>query len=569
MNKCNAMNILGLNYFYHDSTACLVKDDMLAVAIEEERLSRIKHTHNFPVKAINRCLQVANINPDELDAIAISVKPGLDWSKKIAHGLSILPRSLKFFKYELLLYYWKRKELLEWVNQTWPGEKKRPKIYFIPHHLTHAAGTYFISPYNSAAILSIDGSGEWASSMLGHGIGNEVKTFSTSYFPMSLGSVYEAITEFCGFKSCFDEGKTMGLAPMGDPAVFKEKVLKIIDVDNEGRINVDLSYFDYQYWGDRNCSDKFYKEFGKPRNKNDGEFERHHFDAAAAFQNVLEERCLQLAKILKQKTKEKYLVIAGGVALNSVMNGRLVRESEFDDVYIMPAAGDNGTAIGAAFYVLNAIYKQPRNFVHNNPYVGTEYSNEMIKKVLDECKLQAKYHDDIEAVAARLLYDGEILGWFQGRMEIGPRALGNRSILANPMLHHIKDQINLEVKHREAYRPFAPSATVECKDEYFDLSVEDPFMLKVCHVLEHKRQILPAITHVDGTARLQTVSQDLNPRYHKLLTEFGKLSGVPVLLNTSFNIMGEPIVESAIQAIRCFYSTGLDALVIGNYLIKK
>lgn len=563
------MNILGINYFYHDSSACLVKDGVLAVAIEEERLSRIKHTHIFPIKSINRCMQVADVAPDEIDAVAISVKPGLDWQKKIIHGLSILPKSFEFFKYELLLYYWKRKELLDWVDSTWPETRKRPEIFFIPHHLTHAAGTYFISPYDSAAILSIDGSGEWASSMLGHGVGNEVKTFSTSYFPMSLGSVYEAITEFCGFKPCYDEGKTMGLAPMGNPAVFKDKALKIVNVDNEGHIHVDLSYFNYQYWGERNCSDKFYEEFGKPRNGNDKNFAKHHLDAAAAFQHVLEVRCLKLAKILRKITKEKYLVIAGGVALNSVMNGKLVRESEFDDVYIMPAAGDNGTAIGAAYYVLHSIYKQSRLFVHENPYVGTEYSDAEIKKVLDNCKLQAEYHDDIEAVAAKLLYEGEILCWFQGRMEIGPRALGNRSILANPTLHYMKDKINAEVKHREAYRPFAPSVTVECKDEYFDIKVEDPFMLKVCHVLPEKRQILPAITHVDGTARLQTVSKTMNPRYHKLLSEFGKLSGVPVLLNTSFNIMGEPIVESVVQAIRCFYSTGLDTLVLGSYLIKK
>lgn len=563
------MNILGLNYFYHDSSACLVQDGVLTVALEEERFTRVKHTYSFPFKAIERCLQVANLSADKIDAVAISVKPELDWFKRLVHGVAIFPRSLPFFKYEIMLYYWKRKEFLAWFNKTWPKGGKRPEIHFIPHHLTHAAGTFFVSPYESAAILSIDGSGEWASSMLGHGVSNEVTMFSTSYFPMSLGSVYEAVTEFCGFKPCYDEGKTMGLAPMGDPDVFKDKVEDIVQVDAEGHLQVDLSYFNYQYWGSRHCSDKFHQVFGKPRKKNSGGFDKHHLDVAAAFQHVLEERCLQLARILKQKTGEQYLIIAGGVALNSVMNGRIVRESEFDDVYVMPGAGDNGTAIGAAYYVLHGIYKQPRKFVHDNPYVGTEYSNEEIKKLLDECKLHAEYHADIEAVTAKLLHAGEILCWFQGKMEIGPRALGNRSILANPTLPTMKDKINAEVKHREAYRPFAPSATVECKHEYFDLSVEDPFMLKVCHVLPEKQQILPAITHVDGTARLQTVRKELNPRYHKLLTEFAKLSGVPVLLNTSFNIMGEPIVESPLQAIRCFFSTGLDKLVLGNYLIKK
>lgn len=563
------MNILGLNYFYHDSSACIVQDGALIAAIEEERLTRIKHTYNFPVKAVDRCLEIANLSPSKIDAIAISVKPELDWFKKLKYGLSILPKSIPFFKYELLLYHWKQKEFWSWVKDTWPAETQRPKIHFISHHLCHAAGSYFISPYSSAAILSIDGSGEWASSMLGHGIGDNVKTFSPSYFPMSLGSVYEAVTQFCGFKPCYDEGKTMGLAPMGDPTVFQEKAADIINVDSEGRLHVDLSYFNYQYLETRYCNDKFNQQFGKPRDKKSGEFEKHHLDVAAAFQYVLEERCLQLAEILHAKTQEKNLVVAGGVALNSVMNGRLVRESAFDDVYVMPAAGDNGTAIGAAYYALHGIYKTPRCFVHNNPYLGTEYSNEQIKEILDKCKLKAEYHDDIESVTAKLLNDGEIICWFQGKMEIGPRALGNRSILANPTLAHMKDKINAEVKHREAYRPFAPSATVESKNEYFDLTVEDPFMLKVCHVLPEKRHLLPAITHVDGTARLQTVRKELNPRYHKLLTEFGKLSGVPVLLNTSFNVMDEPIVESPLQAIRCFFTTGLDKLVMGNYLLKK
>jgi carbamoyltransferase len=251
------------------------------------------------------------------------------------------------------------------------------------------------------------------------------------------------------------------------------------------------------------------------------------------------------------------------------MNGRLVRESGFDDIYVMPAAGDNGTAIGAAYYVYNGLLENPRNFVHRDPYVGTEYSNEFFAGIIGECKLAAEYHDDIEAVTASYLSDGQIVGWFQGKMEIGPRALGNRSILANPTLPHMKDKINAEVKHREPFRPFAPSSIVEAKDRFFDLKVEAPFMLKVCNVLDDAVSRLPAVTHVDGTARLQTVSKDINERFHNLISEFGKLSGVPVLLNTSFNVMGEPIVETPVDAIRCFFSTGLDVLVLGNYLIRK
>lgn len=563
------MNILGLNYYFHDSTACIVQNDNLLIAIEEERLTRAKHTFKFPHRAIQRCLKDTSLAAADIDVIAVSIKPELDGFKKLKYAIRNFPKSLPFLKYELSLYYWQRKEFWEWVKSTWPDKALRPAIHFIPHHLTHAAGTFFVSPYDSAAIMSVDGSGEWASSMLGHGVGSNVETFSTSYFPMSLGSVYESITQYCGFKPCYDEGKTMGLAPLGNCETFKEKVKNIITVDSEGHIQIDISYFEYQYWKKNLCSHKFHQIFGPPRDPGNPEFDQHHLDVAAAFQWLLEERCLEMAKILKEKTREQYLIVAGGVALNSVMNGRLVRESGFDDIYVMPAAGDNGTAIGAAYYALHAIYKKPRNFVHRDPYVGTEYSNNEIKSVIEECKLNAEYHEDIEAIAARHLHDGSILCWFQGKMEIGPRALGNRSILANPTLTTMKDKINAEVKHREAYRPFAPSCTVEAKNDYFDIAVEAPFMLKVCDVKPEHRETLPAITHVDGSARLQTVRKEINPRYHRLLTEMGKLNGVPVLLNTSFNIMGEPIVESPIQAIRCFFSTGLDVLVIGNYLIKK
>lgn len=563
------MNILGLNYYFHDSSACIVQNDELIVAIEEERLTRVKHTFKFPHKAISRCMEVANIAASDVDVIAVSIKPELDWFKKLTFAISNILKSAPLIKYELKLYYWQQKEFWSWVKKTWPDSKSRPKIHFVPHHMSHAAGTFYVSPYESAAILSIDGSGEWATSMLGHGKGIEVETFSPSYFPMSLGSVYESVTQFCGFKPCYDEGKTMGLAPMGDPGVFKDKVEKIITVDDEGHIQVDMSYFNYQFWRRDQCSKKFFDVFGQPRKQTDKSFEDRHLNVAAAFQRVLEDRCLEMVKILKQKTNEKYLIIAGGVALNSVMNGRVVRESDFDDIYVMPAAGDAGTAIGAAYYVLHGIYKKPRKFVHNNPYVGTEYSNDEIKSVIDECKLKAEYHDDIEGVAAQLLHDGNIIGWFQGRMEIGPRALGNRSILADPTRSHMKDKINAEVKHREAYRPFAPSVSVEDRGKYFDIEVEAPFMLKVCDVRLEMCEKLPAITHVDGSARLQTVRPETNPRYHKLLKKFGELNGIPVLLNTSFNVMGEPIIESPINAIRCFFSTGLDKLVIGNYMISK
>ncbi len=562
------MNILGINYFFHDSTACIIVDGQLIVAIEEERLTRKKHTQGFPAKAIEKCLQVSGLAAEDIDHVAVSIQPTRNWKEKFVYGLKNLRHAKPFLKHELLGTYYKQQGFKRWFNSTWKNKACQPAIHFVPHHQAHATGTFLVSPFESAAILSLDGSGEWSSSFLGKGSATTIEQYNESFFPMSLGSFYEAVTEFCGFKPNYDEGKTMGLAPMGDSNVFYEKVSQIVSISREGDIEIDLSYFEYQYWGYARCSQKFYRIFGKPRKK-DAEFEKHHLDLAAAFQRVLEDCALSMCDFLYEKSQEKNLIIAGGVSLNSVMNGRILRESKFDDVYIMPAAGDNGTAIGSAYYVYNCILNNSRNFHHDDPYVGNEYSNEEIRQCLQECKLTEEYHDDIESVAASLIHEGKIIGWFQGKMEIGPRSLGNRSILANPVLPEMKDKINAEVKHREAYRPFAPSATIEAMPQFFEDLGANPFMLKVCNVLESARAQLPAVTHVDGSARLQTVDKQVNPRYHKLIEKFGELSGVPVVLNTSFNIMGEPIVESPIGAIRCFFSTGLDVLVIGNYIVRK
>lgn len=559
------MNILGLNYFFHDSTACLLVDGRMAAVIEEERLTRNKHTGAFPEKAIQRCLTMCNLKPSDIDAVAVSIKPTKDWFAKTIYGLSHITNARPFLNHEVVRAHYKQRSLWDWYRKLWP--KAGPKVHFVPHHESHAAGSFLVSPYESAAILSLDGSGEWATSFLGMGQGNNVTCFQQSYFPMSLGSIYEAATEFCGFKPNYDEGKTMGLAPFGDPKPFQKIVSDIVKVDENGSIKIDLSYFNYQFWGYQRCNQKFHDTFGQPRKGKD--FADHHHNVAAAFQHVLEERALELCAILRKKTPCRHLIISGGVALNSVMNGRIVRESGFEDIYVMPAAGDNGTAIGAAYYVYHAVHGHARTEVHDDPYLGTAYSDDEIGKLIRECKLAAVKHDDITGEAARLLAEGKIIGWFQGRMEIGPRALGNRSILANPTLPHMKDKINAEVKHREAYRPFAPSAIAEKQSVYFDSIGESPFMLKVCPVRPEMRDKLPAITHVDGSARLQTVSKSINPVYHDLIRKFGEKSGVPVLLNTSFNIMGEPIVESPINAIRCFFSTGLDALALGSYLIRK
>nr|WP_288932916.1 carbamoyltransferase C-terminal domain-containing protein [uncultured Allomuricauda sp.] len=562
------MIILGLNYYFHDSTACIVKDGELIVAIEEERLSRVKHTQAFPQLAIYRCLKIAGISYNDIDHIAVSIKPSTHWFKKLIYILKRPKSFLPFFGHHVVNAYAKQRRFWLWYKNHWKSNQEKPEVHFIEHHLTHVAGSFFVSPYKEAALLGIDGSGEWATTWMGYGKDNSIERFQESFFPNSFGSFYETVTQFCGFRPNYDEGKTMGLAPMGDPNVFKSEVEKILKIDRKGKVKIDLSYFNFQYLVKNTYSNKFIEVFGKPRDRNDP-FEDRHKNAAAAFQKVLEDRVLEICDILYEKTKADYLVISGGVSLNSVMNGRIVRESKFKDVYVMPAAGDNGTAIGAAYYLYNGIFKKQRNSIHNNAYIGTSYDNEEIEKAIKGAKLKANYVENICEKAAWLLSEGKIIGWFQGKMEIGPRALGSRSILANPAYPNMKDKINAEVKFREAYRPFAPSALVEKYKDFFDLEVEAPFMLKVCNVLNDKQDVIPAVTHVDGSARLQTVDKELHPRYHQLISEFEKKTGVPVVLNTSFNIQGEPVVESPQHALRCFYSTGLDALCIGNWVLEK
>lgn len=568
------MTILGLNYYFHDSSSCILKDGKLLSAIEEERLNRDKHTREFPSLSAARCLKEAGLEFRDVDYIAVSIKPKHNWPNKVrfvtSHflGLKRTGNLLRFLGHHIGHAYMMQRNFWRWYNENWGQSDKKPEVYFIEHHLTHVAGSFFVSPYKSAALLGIDGSGEWATTWIGHGEGNKVTKISENYFPHSLGSFYEAVTQFCGFRPNYDEGKTMGLAPMGNPETYREEVEKIIKVDSQGRFKIDLSYFNFQYLAAQRYNEKFESVFG-PARKPGEQFTQRHMDVAAAFQKALEDKVLEICDLLYEKTREDYLVIAGGVSLNSVMNGRIVRESKFKDVYVMPAAGDNGTALGAAFYLYNGILRQDRTYVHNDPYLGTSYSNEEIKKVLDGAKLKYDFVEDICDYAAELLKEGKIIGWFQGRMEVGPRALGSRSILANPAFPDMKDKINAEVKFREAYRPFAPSAIVEAKDEYFDLEVEAPFMLKVCGVLPDKQKVIPAVTHVDGSARLQTVQKELHPRYYDVIQKLGNKTGVPVVLNTSFNIQGEPVVESPKDAIRCYFSTGLDALVIGNFVLQK
>lgn len=560
-------NILGINYFYHDTSACILRDGELLTAIEEERLTRDKHTWGFPHQAIARAMVEAKMDFRDVTDVAVSIDPRKDWLRKVVYAPSLGTRVGPFVKHELLRASARQRQFRRWFRAAFAGSRP-PRLHRVGHHLAHIGGSFFVSPYERAALLSIDGSGEWSTTWVGETDGSEFRCIGESLFPHSLGSFYETATDFCGFRPNYDEGKTMGLAPLGDPERFYAAMSRLVEVDGRGRLRIDQSFFRYQNWGAERYSAKYVSVFGEPRRAGE-QMQQHHMDVAAAAQRVLEERVLEMCRILETESSAEYLVIAGGVALNSVMNGRILRETRFRDVYVMPAAGDNGTALGAAYYVYNRVLGQRRRFHHEDPYLGPEYSNDQIEALLRECKLPYQRSADVCSHVARLLRDQKIVGWFQGRMEVGPRALGNRSILCDPTLPHMKDKINAEVKHREAFRPFAPAVVAERVSEYFDISVESPFMLKVCDVRPDKRGVLPAITHVDGTARVQTVRRDINPRFHELIEAFGRLSGVPVLLNTSFNIMGEPIVESPIQAIRCFYSTGLDVLVLGDFVVSK
>lgn len=562
------MNILGLNYIFHDTSACIVSDGDLVVAVEEERLTREKHTAAFPHQAITACLRQAKLSLSDIDHVAVSVQPEKMLSEKLAYAARLKDAARPFLAYEFDRPEARHITFWTWIQDSWPGGRAAPEVSFIEHHVAHAVGSYFVSPWEEAALLSVDGWGEWTTTWLGAATGLQIHKVTESVFPHSLGLFYSAATQFCGFRPNYDEGKTMGLAPAGDATRFYRDVNSMVEITPVGQVHLDMSWFAFDALEEGLCAEKLHDRFGAPRRKR-GPIEQHHKDVAAAFQRVLEEKVLALCNILEKSTDAEHLVIAGGVALNSVTNGRLIRETRFRDLYVMPGAGDNGTCIGAAYALYNGRLKQRKRYHHNDPYIGTEYSDEEIRRTLTECKVSHRRCADVCRETAALLHAGRIVGWFQGRMEFGARSLGNRSILANPSIPDMKDRINSQVKHRESFRPFAPSVPVEDCRSYFDIRVDSPFMLKVCPVREHRRRDIPAVTHVDGSARVQTVQSTVNGRYHELLTRFGELSGHPVLLNTSFNVMDEPIVESPLDAIRCFFSTGLDDLVIGDYLISK
>ena len=561
------MNILGIGGYSHDSAAALVCDGRLVAAVAEERLTRVKHQGGIPKNAVAYCLKTAGLTPDDIDHIGCYMRPLQRIAHRIAYRTTQLlnsPKySLGYMGYELV-----HNALFAQGIRALRG--KHTTVHFMDHHAAHAASAFLVSPFDEAALLSVDYVGEFTATWAGIGRGTDIRRIAHRDYPHSLGVFYSAITDYLGFLRASDEYKVMGLASYGQPE-YIDIFRKIVHARPDGWYDLDLSWFISHYLpGSRfgYFSKKFLDQFGPKRRKDEPLEERHHNIAASA-QKVLEETVLNLAVRVQKDTGLKRLCLAGGVGLNCSMNGRLRQESPFEEIFVQPASGDDGIAIGSAFQLYHAITGAPRTFELRDARLGPEYGNDEIHLFLDRAKIRYEVPADLEAAAAQLIADGLIVGWFQGRMEFGPRALGSRSILADPTRADMKDLLNKYVKHREEFRPFAPSCLEERAPEYFPGCRYSPFMLFVFPVAEDKRAQLPAITHVNGTARVQTVSKSTDPRYYRLIQEFEKRRGVPIVLNTSFNVMGEPIVNTPSDAVRCFFSTGMDALVIGDCVVLK
>lgn len=569
------MHILGISAYYHDSAACLLKDGEVLCALEEERFSRIKHDNNFPFLSIDRCLKLNNLTIEDIDYIAYYEKPLLKFERIMENFVETFPFSFKTFL----------KGMPEWldykikIEQTIRKKLKfKGKIFFIPHHYSHAAAAFYPSSFNEAAILTIDGVGEYQTTGLWHGKENQISPLKSIDFPHSLGLLYSTFTAFLGFKVNEDEYKVMGLAAYGKPSLVNE-VYKLIDVKEDGSFKLNMNYFsfreDFRMW-----SKEFKKLFGKPRQP-DEKIEQKHTDLAASIQKVTEEIYFKILNHLNTLTKTPNLCLSGGVALNALANGKIYTHTPFKRVFVLGAAGDNGAALGATLFAYDYIKRHPgldlesRSNRHpiTNLCLGSSYSNEQIELVLKENRLSYKKFDSEDKLldkTALLLSQNKIIGWFQGRMEFGPRALGARSILAKPNPRSMKEKVNI-VKIREQFRPFAGSILQEKVHEYFEVPEKNhfsPFMVFCFKVRKDKRQNLAAIVHKDNTCRIQTVNKD-NGRYYTLIKKFGEKVGIPCILNTSFNLKGEPIVETPKQAIEDFLKSKIDHLVIGDFIIYK
>ena len=594
------MYILGISAFYHDSAACLLKDGEIVAAAQEERFTRKKHDQSFPNNAIKYCLEQLNISASQIDNVVFYEKPFVKFERLLETYLAFAPRGFKSFAKAMPIWIkdklFQKSALINHLKATLDEDINwQERLLFSEHHLSHAASAFYPSPFESAAVLTLDGVGEWTTTSLAVGKGSELKVLKEIHFPHSLGLLYSAFTFYTGFKVNSGEYKIMGLAPYGEPRFADLIREKLISVAEDGSFQLDMSYFNYAT-GLTMTNKKFNILFGGPPRSPETELTQREMDLAASIQKVTEDIVIKLAKGISKETGEKNLCLAGGVALNCVVNGILMRKRVFDNVWIQPAAGDAGGALGAALSIWYLHHKKKRKVSSGldsmkGAYLGPDFEDKEIESTLKACgaiykKLEEE--DLIEMVAAALA-DKKAIGWMQGRMEFGPRALGSRSIIADPRSKIMQKQLNIKVKYRESFRPFAPSVLREHVNDWFDHDADSPYMLIVADVQKDKRLAMtpdeeklfgidklnvprssvPAITHIDYSARIQTVHADTNPKYHALISKFKEKTGCPIVVNTSFNVRGEPIVCSPMDAFKCFMGTELDILAIGNYLLIK
>jgi len=545
-----------------DAAAAVVRDGELVAAAEEERFTRRKHDGEFPKNAIDFCLKEAGLTCRDLDYAGFYFRPWHDLHKRIFQVVRYIPDSLDMGMRQGSKWF-RMLQIEDHLKEHFgiKGGKLPFKFKFVEHHLAHASSSFFVSPFKEAAILTMDESGEYTSILFSHGIDNKIRKIRSIGHPHSVGELYKSVTNYLGFPNVGDEGKVMGLAPYGKSGIDLEK---IVTESNRQKLLLNMNYFSYY----KGVSKRFIGEFGQARVK-ESTIDPRHKDMAFALQKLTEKIGLGFADYLHTVTQSENLCLAGGVALNCVMNGRIAAETKFKNVFVQPGACDAGGAIGAAFYVYNQLLGNERKYTMRHNLLGTSYREKEIRDFLDRKGARYEYRPDITEVAARLISSGKVVGWFSGKMEFGPRALGGRSILADPRVAEMKDILNKRVKHRESFRPFAPSVLKEDAGLYFENAVDSPFMLLTFQVKEKMKNVIPAITHVDDSARVQTVERDVLPKYWELINNFKKMTGVGVILNTSFNIRGEPIVSSPEDAYNCYVNTGLDCLVLENFLLMK
>ena len=568
--------ILGISCYYHDSSAAILKDGKIVAAAEEERFTRKKHDTSFPINAIKYCLESQGISINNVNYIGFYEKPLQKFDRLMSQYIETFPMSWKVFLGYMPSWINEKLRIIKVIKNKL---KYKGDVLFVDHHLAHAASSFLVSPFKKSAILTVDGVGEWTTTTYGIGDDKDIHLMKEIRFPHSLGLLYSTITAYLGFSVNNSEYKIMGLSPYGlmdrEKNQYYRRLKKVIDVKEDGSYNFDMSYFVYHY-SDRMPSKKLCLLLGGPVRRPNDEITQRHKDVAAALQMIFEDVMTKMLRHVYNVTKCDNIVISGGCGLNSVYNGKILGNTDFKNIWIQPNASDGGTSIGVASYIYNTILGHKRNYELKDAYLGPEFSAKEIKLFLDKNKIKhSEFNDEGELIKkiAKLIYENMVVGWFQGRMEWGPRALGARSILSNPCNPGMQEILNLKVKHREKFRPFAP---VVCEDDalkYFDCDKPIPeptdFMLMVYPIKKQWHRKIPAVTHIDGSGRLQTIRKYQNPLYYDLIKEFGKLSGIPILINTSFNIRGEPIVCTPYDAYKCMMGTGIDYLVINKFLIKR